>query len=100
MILSSIKSGLDIVVIYQFVHVPDLGAFAVDCSSHSDHVFDVAWSPTADFLVTASHDRLWKLWQPRVPSLRNSIFTANNHQRYPVSQVNNDVMRAERMAMV
>lgn len=69
-------------------------------SSHSDHVFDVAWSPTADFLVTASHDRLWKLWQPRVPSLRNSIFTANNHQRYPVSQVNNDVMRAERMAMV
>lgn len=69
-------------------------------SSHSDHVFDVAWSPTADFLVTASHDRLWKLWQPRVPSLRNSGFTANNHQRYPASQVNSDVMRVERMAMV
>lgn len=68
-------------------------------SSHSDHVFDVAWSPTADFLVTASHDRLWKLWQPRVPSLRNSGFTANNHQRYPASQVNSDVMRVERMAM-
>jgi WD40 repeat protein len=33
-------------------------------SSHTDHVFDVAWSPTVDFLVTASHDRFWKLWRP------------------------------------
>ena len=37
------------------------------CSSHSDHVFDVAWSPTAEFLVTASHDHLWKLWLPNSP---------------------------------
>ena len=37
------------------------------CSSHSDHVFDVAWSPTAEFLVTASHDHLWKLWLPKSP---------------------------------
>ena len=68
------------------------------CSSHTDHVFDVAWSPTADFLVTASHDRLWKLWQPRVPSLRNSGFTSNNHQRYSSSQ--NDSFRTERTTMV
>ena len=37
-----------------------------ECTSslegHGDHVFDAAWSPDGSFVVTASHDKKWRLW--------------------------------------
>jgi len=35
-------------------------------TGHSDHVFDVAWSSTDEFLVSASHDSQWSLWRPNL----------------------------------
>lgn len=32
-------------------------------AGHEDHVFDAAWCNGGDQLVTASHDRKWRLWQ-------------------------------------
>ncbi len=75
-------------------------SISVSGSSHNDHVFDIAWSPTADFLVTASHDRMWKLWQPRVLSLRNSCFMADNQQHYASSNLPADGMQMEHTVVV
>ena len=31
---------------------------------HKDHVFDAAWSPDGSYLITACHDKTWRIWGP------------------------------------
>lgn len=35
-------------------------------TGHEDHVFDVDWGPGDAFLVSASHDQCWNMWEPEL----------------------------------